>query len=102
MNIVRKIKDSNLQEIIDHRDNTSKTLIKCYTISQLSIMDWRDTKTIRKSGKYLPVRVDNPQNLYYYKNHKYSKPYSILRIRLDEIKYIFWKRNAWKKLEVYW
>lgn len=86
-------------EITDHRDNTAKDMIKTYTLAQLSFMDWIDTRTIKASPKYLPVRVDNADTAYRYSKGRLKKPYQIRYIRLDEIKFIFNKRTK-KKLVI--
>lgn len=64
MPIVKKLSENDLFEIRDHRDNTSKDLVKLYSISQISLMDNIDTRTIRKSNRYLPVRVDSSRSMY--------------------------------------
>lgn len=99
MSIVNKISKGDLWELRDHRDNTSGELIKCYTLAQLSLMDGIDTRTIKNSKKYLPVRIDDNQNLSRYKRGVYKKPYRVLYIRLDEIKHIF-NRKSGQKLVV--
>lgn len=99
MAVIRKISRTDAREIRDHRDNTAKDLIKCYTLSQLSIMDWIDTRTIKTSGRYLPVRIDHTQAIAQFKAWRTKKPYSIMWIRLDEIKFLFNKRTH-KKLTV--
>lgn len=88
-----------LRELRDHRDNTSKDLIKAYTLSQLSLMDGIDTRTIKNSSRYLPIRVDTAQSLSRYKIGTQKKPYTVLYIRLDEIKFIFNKKSR-KKLVI--
>jgi hypothetical protein len=98
MPVKTKIDKTDMRELRDHRDNTAGELVKCYTLSQISLMDWIDTRTVRTSWRYLPVRVDNCQSLSNFKAWKQKKPYKIMWIRLDEIKTIFWKRNKWKKL----
>lgn len=100
MPIVKTLPKTEKFEIKDHRDNTAKDLIKTYSLKQLSFMDWVDTRTIKSSGKYLPVRVDNSKSFYNYKIWITKKPYSIMWIRLDEVKFMFSKRNKWKKLTV--
>lgn len=62
-------------------------------------MDGIDTRTIKNSKKYLPVRIDDNQNLSRYKRGVYKKPYRVLYIRLDEIKHIF-NRKSGQKLVV--
>lgn len=98
MPIMKKIDKSDLQELRDHRDNTSKDLIKAYSLAQISYMDWIDTRTIKTSWRYLPIRVDTWESLWRFKIWKTKKPYMIRYIRLDEIKYIYSKRNKWKTL----
>lgn len=93
MTIRTKIPRGELWELRDHRDNTSGTYVKCYTLAQLSIMDGLDTRTIKNSKKYLPVRIDDSHNMSKYKAGIYKKPYRVLYIRLDEIKHIFNKRS---------
>lgn len=100
MPVIKKINKTDLREIRDHRDNTSKDLVKCYTLSQISLMDWIDTRTVKTSWRYLPVRMDTSRSLLDYKIWKTKKPYSIMRIRLDEVKFIFSKRNKGKKLTI--
>ena len=46
---MKKINPSDTWEIRDHRDNTSKELVKCYTLAQLSLMDGIDTRTVKTS-----------------------------------------------------
>lgn len=98
MPIMKKIDKTDMRELRDHRDNTSKDFVKCYTLAQLSFMDWIDTRTIKTSGRYLPVRVDTWVKLYDFKNGRCKKPYSVMRIRMDEVKFLFSKRNKGKKL----
>lgn len=99
MAIRTKINRTDLQEIRDHRDNTAKDLVKCYTLAQISFMDWIDTRTVKSSWKYLPVRIDTWQSIAWFKAWRLKKPYSIMWIRLDEIKFIFNKRTH-KKLTI--
>lgn len=95
---VKHISNSDLWELQDHRDNTMMELVKWYTLSQLSIMDWKDTQAIKRSWNYIPIRIDTAQSRLYYRNRTTKKPYMTLWIRLDEIKFIFSKRNRGKKL----
>lgn len=99
MPIMKKINQTDLWEIRDHRDNTSKDLVKAYTLTQLSFMDGIDTRTVKTSWKYLPIRVDVAGSLSQFKAGKQKKPYMTLRIRLDEIKLLFNKRTG-KKLTI--
>lgn len=99
MPIVKTLPSSDKEELRDHRDNTAKDLVKTYSLRQLSFMDWVDTRTIKKSWRYLPVRIDTADSLYRFKRWEKSKPYMIRYIRLDEIKSIFNKRTK-KKLSV--
>lgn len=97
--IKKNISEPQLFELKDHRDNTAKDLIKVYTPSQISFMDWISQDTVKTSKKYLPVRVDSWPALYRYKTWENSKPYRVMYIRLDEIKFIYNKRT-WNKLVV--
>lgn len=99
MAIVKKVDKTDKREIKDHMENTAKDLVKCYTLSQLSIMDWIDTRTIKNSWRYLPVRIDSSKSLYAYKSWQTKKPYTTMYIRLDEVRYIFNKRTG-KKLTI--
>ena len=100
MPIIRKINSTDLWELKDHRDNTAKEMVKAYTLSQLSYMDGIDTRTVKTSGRYMPIRVDTWQALSQFKAGDKRKPYMVLRIRIDEIKFLFNKRNKGKKLVV--
>lgn len=95
---VKTLKEKSLRDLKDHMENTSMELIKCYSISQLALMDWKDTQSIKRSWKYLPVRIDTKQNAYEYRQRNRKRPYQIKRIRVDEIKFIYAKRNKGKKL----
>ena len=99
MPVMKKINKTDLREIRDHRDNTSKDLVKCYTLSQLSLLDGIDTRTVKTSWRYLPVRIDTAWSLSQFKLGKTKKPYMIMYIRLDEIKFLFNKRTG-KKLTI--
>lgn len=97
--IIKSLPRQELWEIRDHRDNTAKDLIKGYTASQISLMDGIDRRTVKTSGRYLPIRVDDWQSMSRFRAGNKNKPYRILYIRLDEIKYIFNKKTG-KKLVV--
>ena len=99
MAIVKKLEKSYSWELRDHRNNTAWELIKCYTLNQLSFMDWIDTRTVKSCGRYLPVRVDSWPAMDKYRRGKQMKPYRIMWIRLDEIKDLFNKMTH-KKLVV--
>lgn len=99
MAIAKRICRSDIWELRDHRDNTSKDLIKGYSLKQISLMDGIDTRTVKTCGKYLPIRVDDGRSLCLYRKWELKKPYKVLWIRLDEIKYIFNKKTH-KKLVV--
>lgn len=88
-----------LFELRDHKNNTVWELIKVYTASQLSYMDWIDERTVKVSSRYLPVRVDSWPALYRYKTGENSKPYRVMYIRLDEVRALFNKRTR-KKLVI--
>lgn len=99
MSIRKSLPRTELWELRDHRDNTMDQYVKCYSLAQLSIMDGKDTRTIKNSSKYLAVRIDDCHNLSRYKRGILKKPYRVLYIRLDEIKHIFNKKSG-KKLVV--
>ena len=98
MAIARNIPEEEKKEITDHLSLTAWTMVKAYTLRQLSLLDGVDTRTIRNSWKYIPVRIDYRYNKYNYIRWNYKKPYAIKRIRVDEIKYIFKKRNRGRKV----
>lgn len=94
MSIKRKLSEPQIFELRDHRDNTAWELVKCYTAAQLSYMDWVDEVVVKKSNRYLPVRVDSWPALYRYKNGENSKPYRVMYIRLDEIRALYKRRTG--------
>lgn len=49
MPIIKSLPKTERAELIDHRDNTAKEMIKCYSLRQLSFMDGVDTRTIKTS-----------------------------------------------------
>lgn len=99
MVIVRKLTDQQLYDLRDHRDNTAWNLIKCYTASQLSYMDWIDERVVKTSKRYLPVRVDSWPAMDKFRRWLQNKPYRIMYIRLDEIRALYHKRTG-NKLEI--
>jgi hypothetical protein len=95
MPVKRKISDSQLFELRDHRDNTAWELIKVYTVSQLSFMDRVDENTVRRNWKkYLPVRVDSWPAIDRFRRWLQAKPYRIMYIRVDEIRALYHKRTG--------
>ena len=46
----------------------------------------------------MPIRVDYREYRYAYNTGEYKKPYQVRRMRVDEIKFIYNKRNRNKKL----
>lgn len=99
MVIVRKLTDQQLYDLRNHRDNTAWDLIKCYTASQLSYMDWIDERVVKTSKRYLPVRVDSWPAMDKFRRWLQNKPYRIMYIRLDEIRALYHKRTG-NKLEI--
>lgn len=99
MAVKKKLSEPQMFELKDHRENTAKTLIKCYTVAQLSYMDWVDEKTVKTSKRYLPVRVDSWPALYRYRVGENTKPYRVMYIRVDEIRYIYHRKTG-NKLEI--
>jgi len=98
MAIRKSINNTELRQIKHHLENTAWELIKWYTLAQLSLMDWKDTRTIRNSWDYLPIRIDNSKSYFDFRKWLQKKPYMTLYIRVDEIKQLFNKRNKKKKL----
>lgn len=96
MAIEKRLTEQQLWELRDHRDNTMWDLIKCYTPTQLSYMDWIDTRTVKHSTKYLPVRVDSWPAMDKYRRWEQKKPYRIMYIRLDEVRELYKKRSKWR------
>ena len=99
MVVQRTLWKTQLRELKDHRENTATDYIKVYTLAQLAFMDWADQRTIKHSKKYLPVRVDSWPAMDRFRRWQQEKPYRIMYIRLDEIKYLYNKRT-WNKLVV--
>ncbi len=97
--IKRTLSEPQLFELKDHKENTAWELIKCYTVAQLSFMDWIDQRTVKTSWRYLPVRVDSGPALYRYKSGENAKPYRVMYIRLDEIRALY-NRRTWNKLAI--
>ena len=96
----KHLPQKEIDEIMNHLEATADTMVKWYTLSQLAALDGVDTRTVRNSGKYIPVRIDTHIARREFRNRwKKKKPYSIRRIRVDEIKFIFNKRNRKYKLE---
>lgn len=97
----QKIREVKRQEIFDHINNTSHELIKCYDLTQLGILEWKDAQYIKKDPRFLPVRIDS----YVYRRRSgrrgYTKTYVTKWIRLDEIKFIFNKRTGRKLIVQY-
>lgn len=93
-----KLTPSEKEEIINHLDLTKDKMVKAYTLTQLACLEWKSVQWIKLSGKYIPIRIDEKYNKYMYNRGQWKKPYAIRYIRVDEIKYIYKKRN--KKTEL--
>ena len=94
MTIKKELSDAQLFELRDHRDNTMWTLIKVYTPAQLSFMDHIDQVCVKRSKRYLPVRVDSGPAVDRFRRWEQEKPYRIMYIRLDEIRALYKKRTG--------
>lgn len=89
-----------IETIRNHLETTAWSLVMCYTQAQLAALDWVSTSVIRHSGKYMPVRFDNrmARRDFHHRNDWRRKPYTIKRIRVDEIKFVYNRRNKRHKL----
>lgn len=95
MPVKKSLSEWQLFELRDHRDNTAWDLIKCYSIAQLSYMDWVAEDTVKRCPKkYLPVRVDSWPAMDRYRRWQQTKPYRIMYIRLDEIRALYRRRTG--------
>lgn len=92
--IKKSISEAQLFELRDHRDNTVWELVKVYTASQLSYIDHISEDTVKRSKKYLPVRVDSWPAMDRYRHWQQKKPYRVMYIRLDEIRALYKKRTG--------
>lgn len=97
MGRVSEIKDKDLWAINDHKKNTEWQLIKCYSAKQLAMIDKCDTRSIKGNKKYLPVRIDDYNTLFYYMKGQTKKPYSIKYIKVEEIEDLL-SKNLWYKI----
>lgn len=73
-------------------------MIKAYSIGEIAFLDWIDTRTVRNSWKYIPVRFEDRTVRRDMRNGRTTRTYTERRVRVDEIKYIFNKRNQTKRL----
>ena len=87
-----------IDAIKDHLTATAGVMVKCYTLRQLAFLDWVTPATVRHSWKYMPVRFDNRMSRADYFRWKFKRPYAVKWIRVDEIKYIYNRRNKRHKL----
>lgn len=95
---IKKLPQGDIDEILNHLDVTAWVLVKTYTKRQISALDSVSIDTITNSGKYIPIREDNHGTKYGYLRRGYKKPYQIKWIRVDEVKFVYNKRNKFKKL----
>ena len=96
MAIYKELSENEELALKDHKMHTEWELIKCYTLKQLSYIEGIDSRTIKKSPKYLPVRVDDYRSLFYYNKWETNKPYSLKYIRVEEIENILSKKLGYK------
>lgn len=96
--VTRELIQRSLDEIKNHLDLTAWTMPKAYTLRQIAFLDWIDPRTVKTCGKYMPIRVDYREYKYSYNIGRYKKPYQVRWMRVDEIKFIYNKRNRKKKL----
>ena len=99
MAMKKNLPQRDIDSITDHLSYTSWFMVMWYNLSQLSALDWVDTRTVKRSGKYIPVRFDTCHARRERGNREAKRPYSVRRVRIDEIKHIYNKRNRRKRLE---
>lgn len=94
MTVVRKVRDVDLQNIIDHRNNTASLMCKAYTVAQLSMIENVSKEVIYKSWKYIPVRIDWSQA-----RKKTQRGYSVKYIMVSEFEKILSKK-LWFQIHI--
>ena len=94
-----KISEHWRQEIINHLTDTKDIMVKAYTMKQLCFLDWVTNKKIKQSWKYIPVKIENRESRRKQRAWLDRKGYAVRWLRVDEIKYIFSKRNKEVRLE---
>jgi len=55
---ITKVRDADLQNIIDHRNNTADLMVKAYTVAQISMIENISKDKVYKSWRYIPIRID--------------------------------------------
>ena len=96
MAIYKELTENEELTIEDHKKHTDWELIKCYTLKQLSYMDWLDSRTIKNSPKYLPVRVDDYQSIFYFNKWQKKRLYSVRYVKVEEVEKILSKKLGYK------
>lgn len=84
----KTVRESDLKNIIDHRENTAGDMVKAYTLAQVSMIDNIDKNTVVKSGRYVPVRVDSSTS-----RKTTRRWYSVRYVMLSELEKIISKRS---------
>lgn len=86
------------QEILNHIADTRDIMVKAYTMKQISFLDWVTNQQIKQSWKYIPVKIENRESRWEQRAWLDRKGYTVRRLRVDEIKHIYARRNKEKVL----
>lgn len=96
---VKELNETDRYTLINHIELTKGELAKCYKISQLAYMEGKTTEQIKRSPRFVPVRVDWALSLSQYKSWAHRKAYGVKWIRLDEIEYLV-SQKTWKNMRM--
>lgn len=99
MKTVECLTSVDKEAIAHHYENTLGKLVKCYSMVELEVMEWRYDKAIKNSWKFVPVRVDEPIKRHKYKRGKSATPYQVRWIRIDELQKVL-SNMTWKTVKI--
>lgn len=71
--------------------------LKLYWLKEIMDMDKKDGRTVKKSFRYIPIRIQNAQTLYRGRTGKSEKDYTVKYILFSDLKEWF-DKNHWKKI----
>ena len=71
--------------------------LKLYDLTEIMKMEWKDSRTIKKSFRYIPVKIKNAQTVYRERTWRSNKDYTVKYILFSDLKDWF-LNNHWKRL----
>lgn len=71
--------------------------LKLYWLKEIMDLEKKDGRTVKKSFRYIPIRIQNAQTAYRKRAWKSDRDYTVKYILFSDLKERF-DKNHWKKI----